>query len=57
MQTISPVNIPHPTKDLIASGSSRAVYIWRGSRPMDAAQLALRGGQDPWAGVGGGGLG
>lgn len=28
LTTISPVNKPHPRKDLIVSGSSRSLYLW-----------------------------
>ncbi|GJP78480.1 hypothetical protein CLOP_g8774 [Closterium sp. NIES-67] len=50
LTTISPVNLPHPRCDLLATGSSRSIYIW--TVPEDAeegdgdqgAETSLQGG-------------
>lgn len=46
LQTISPVNVLHPSQDIIASGSSRSLYVWRrcqdGACDTDAAMAVGR---------------
>lgn len=45
LTTISPVNKPHPRRDLIVTGSSRSLYLWS-PRDADANDGGLAAGND-----------
>lgn len=62
LTTISPVNKPHPRRDVIVSGSSRSLYLWAPVREEEeegaGVEEALRGASAAGGGLlGGGGWG
>lgn len=57
LTTISPVNKPHPTRDIIVSGSSRSLYAWRPVKDDAVEEDHVVGEREqPERGVGGGSL-
>ena len=51
--TISPIVLPHPSRQLIASGSSRNIYIWEPDEDAEAMERGdvtegAAGSGEPW---------